>query len=225
MRRPLAFVLAVLATAALACGGGASSGSGAEGADGAVVSGPGVSTGQPPWPLEQAHHAQRVRLVGAPLPGKETFHDHALLHVYANGLLVPVPAGIGYDPKRHILSGIHTHDQTGVIHMEADKPFKTTLGDVFMEWGLALGKDQLGGLKPTGDDKVWVYVNGKELTTDPVSYVIKKDDNIVVAYGKQGSFETTPFTGPLKDANAGKSSCGTKNGKSVGSCTVGGGGR
>jgi hypothetical protein len=224
MRRLLPVALALLSVLLLAaCGGGSSGGTGSSGAD--VVSGPGVSTGQPPWPLEQAHHAQRVRLVGAPLPGKETFHNHALLHVYANGLLVPVPAGIGYDPKRHIVSGIHTHDQTGVIHMEADKPFKTTLGDVFMEWGVAFGKDQLGGLKPKGADKVWVYVNGKPLTTDPVSYVIKKDDNIVVAYGKQGSFETTPFTGPLKDANAGKSSCGTKNGKSVGSCVVGSGGR
>jgi len=219
MRKGNELLIGAAALLLAACGGG-DTGSGSQGSD--VVSGPGVSTGRPPWPLEQAHPAQRVRLVGAPAPGKETFHDHALLHVYANGLLVPVPSGIGYDPQRQILSGIHTHDQTGVIHMEADKPFKTTLGDVFMEWGLALGRDQLGGLKNSGDEKVWVYVNGKQLTSDPVSYVIKKDDNIVVAYGKQDSFDKTPFTGPLKDANSGKSSCGTKGGKSVGSCTVGG---
>jgi hypothetical protein len=56
--------------------------------------------------------------------GGEKFHIHALLHIYINGLLVPLAANIGLDPAKHLESSLDTHDHTGVIHMEAAHPFQ-----------------------------------------------------------------------------------------------------
>lgn len=50
---------------------------------------------------------------------------------------------------------------------------------------------QLGGYAASGPAKIWVYVNGEAVTDGP-GYVLKRHDNIVVAYGSQGSFPTQP---------------------------------
>lgn len=226
--RPVVLVaLAATATALAlaACGSsGSGSGSSAEAAQGTLVKGPGIRATRPPWPVETAHMAQRVRVLGLPDPGTEKFHIHAQLRVYADGLLVPVPAGIGLDEPRHIESALHTHDRSGVIHLEADKPFRATLGDVFYLWGLRLAANELGGLRNDGDEQVRVFVNGRRVA-DPAAHVLRRDDNIVVAYGRPGTFPTRPDTKLLQEANRGGSlACSTgKDGKSQGSCLVGGG--
>src|SRR5438105_12152066 len=138
--------LAALALVLLAVG----CGSGAATPPGLVVAGPGSQTSQPPWKPEYAHLAERLKAIGIPPGGKETFHIHAMLHIYVNGLLSPVPKDIGLDTARHLESSMHTHDSTGVIHMEAPHPFNYTLGDFFAVWGVKLGPSQVGGLKGRG---------------------------------------------------------------------------
>jgi hypothetical protein len=217
-------VLAALAVLVLAACGSEAGGSGSSAAEGTLVKGPGVQAApKPPWPLETAHMAQRVRILGLPEPGKEKFHVHAQLRVYVDGLLVPVPSHIGLDQPRHIAAGLHTHDNSGVIHLEADKPFKATLGDVFYLWGLRLAANELGGLRNDGDEQVRAFVNGKPVA-DPAAHVLAKDDNVVVAYGKPGTFPTRPDTKLLQEANKGGSlACSTaKDGQKPKSCLVDG---
>ena len=67
---------------------------------GLTISYPGLQTGQPPWPAEYKHLAQRLRKLGLPPGGSEKFHHHALLHIYVDGLLVPLAANIGLDPPK-----------------------------------------------------------------------------------------------------------------------------
>src|SRR5205809_7457088 len=146
MRRalPLLVVLAALAAAAVAVGG---CGSGSAAPAGLVVAGPGAQTSMPPWKPEYAHLAERLKAIAIPPGGKETFHIHAMLHIYVNGLLSPLPKNIGIDAAHHLESSLHTHDSTGVIHMEAPHPFNYTLGDFFAVWGVKLGPAQVGGLE------------------------------------------------------------------------------
>jgi hypothetical protein len=216
---PVIAALAVVLTVG-ACG--SASGSGDAAAQGTVVKGPGVQATKPPWPLEKEHMAQRARIVGLPAPGKEKFHIHAQLRVYAGGLLVPVPDHIGLDQARGIAVGLHTHDRSGVIHLEADKPFRATLGDVFYLWGLRLSANELGALRNDGDQQVRAFVNGRRIA-DPAAHVLRKNDNIVVAYGKPGTFPTRPDTKLLQEANKGGSlACSNaKDGKKQRSCIVG----
>src|SRR6267154_2387622 len=92
MRRTLPVLAATLLVSATAgCG------SSTDSPPGLTISGPGLQTGKPPWLPEYRHLAQRLHEIGIPPGGKETFHIHALLHIYVNGLLSPLPANIGLD--------------------------------------------------------------------------------------------------------------------------------
>lgn len=167
---------------------------------GAVVGGPGMLMTAPPWPAQYAGIKQRVAPLHLPATGKETFHTHELLHIYNDGLLVPVAKNIGVDESQDVELALHTHDSSGVIHMEADKPFRATLGDLFTVWGVGLGPDHIGGLKATADKPLTVYVNGK-IVTDPAAHVLAKDDNIAIAYGHTDGVPRVPDTTALKAAN------------------------
>jgi hypothetical protein len=95
------------------------------------------------------------------------------------------------------LSPLHTHDTSGVIHIEAAREFPFRLADVFAVWGVVFTDDQLGAYANNGQETVQVYVNGRPVA-DPVHYLIQAHDNIVVAYGVPGSFPTEPPTDALQ---------------------------
>jgi hypothetical protein len=58
---------------------------------------------------------------------------------------------------------LHTHDETGVIHIESPVQRTYTLGNFFDEWGQQLGPDQIGPNK----GKITAWVNGKPYTGNP----------------------------------------------------------
>lgn len=157
-----------------------------------------LQSGQGPWRPEYTHLAERLKLLGLPPGGKETFHHHALLHIYYEGLLVPVEANIGLNPAKKLESSLHTHDRTGVIHMEVPAPYPYTLGDFFSVWGVKFGPGQLGGLKGYGGDKLHFYLNGKPLA-NPAAYRLRDNDSIVIGYGAPSSFPHAPSTFALKE--------------------------
>ena len=205
---------ALLALATAGCGSSTSAPSGL------AISGPGLQTGKPPWPPEYRHLAQRLHKIGIPPGGKETFHIHAMLHIYVNGLLVPLPKNIGLDTAKHLESSMHTHDSTGIIHMEAPHPYRYTLGDFFALWGVKLGPAQAGGLTGYGSDHLHFYLNGKRLS-NPAARVLHKEDSVVIGYGPINSFPHNPSTILLSEVEKGEGALGctkTKKGGHARSC-------
>lgn len=170
---------------------------------GLTISGPGLQTGQPPWAPEYAHLPERLHTLGLPPVGGEKFHIHAALHIYKEGILQPVPAEIGLEPAKHIETSLHTHDPTGIIHMEASHRFNFTLGDFFMVWGVKLGPAQVGGLEGLGGDKLHFYLNGRPLQ-NPAALVLHNGDNIAIGYGADSSFPHSPGTRLLREVEEGK---------------------
>jgi hypothetical protein len=191
-----AIVVVVIVVVAVSSGGGGSSSGGQEFGSDSVPSGAevGVRSTPPPWPPDYAHLSQRIEAMGLPGLSDTIFHIHAQLHVYAKGKPVQVPAEIGLDEATGTSSPLHTHDTTGVIHMEADRTYSFTLGQFFAVWGVRFSKSQLGSFKTHDGETVQVYANGKPVKGDPVNLVMHEHDNIVVAYGKPGSFPTEPPT-------------------------------
>jgi hypothetical protein len=145
---------------------------------------PGISTAQAPWPPENAQLSARIEKIGLPPLGVEAtdYHIHQNLQVYVHGAPEPVPNGIGNISGTQ-LAEIHTHTGSGTIHVEAGAQRHYTLGDVFDVWGVLFTKDQLGAYKNKGDDKIRVYVNGKQVTTDPTLIPLKDQEVIIVTYG------------------------------------------
>jgi hypothetical protein len=196
-------ILTLLASALVVLGCG-----GAQESHAPVITGPGIAETKAPWKPELQHLGERMKRFGVPPPGTEKFHHHAQLHIYSDGLLVPVPSHIGLAPTT--AAGLHTHAPGGVIHIEASKPFSPTLGDFFAVWGVPFGPEQVGDLKNKGDKRVHVLVNGKPVR-DPINLPIREGDNLVVAYGAAGSFPKTPNVTLLREEQSGKGgTCGAR---------------
>src|ERR1700682_4376822 len=101
----------------------------------------------PPWPPPTDLPAA-VGQAGLPLMGSEgsVLHIHAYLDVFVNGPPVPVPADIGIDQQAGTISPLHTHDNSGVIHIEPPGQATFSLAQFFTEWQVSLSASQLGGL-------------------------------------------------------------------------------
>jgi hypothetical protein len=126
---------------------------------------------------------QRRLEAGVPtMAGGGGSHFHPRLSVYANGKRVKVPANIGIDPTNPPteMAGLHTHDETGLIHNEAGSG--ATLGDFFAIWGVPIGAQRLGPYRAGGAKAVRMWVDGKP-SQRFAGLVLEDRQRIVVAYG------------------------------------------
>lgn len=151
------------------------------------------------WPVPTDASAA-ARAAGLPMLGEEQLavHYHAHLDVIVNDTAVSVPAGLGIDQVRRLIAPLHTHDGTGVIHIESATDIPFTLGQVFTEWGQPLRTNQVGpvGLPPAGT-VLRVYRNGQPVTGDPASLRLRAHDEIVVWVGPSGQSPQVPASYPF----------------------------
>lgn len=142
-----------------------------------------------PWDAGTQGLESRVASVGLPDPSDTVFHIHANLEVYTDGKKQTVPAQVGIDSANQFLASLHTHDASGVVHMEAVQPFPFKLGQFFTVWGVPFTTTQLGSYHVAAGLVLQTWVNGKQVKDGP-GYVMKPHDRIVVGFGKPGSFPT-----------------------------------
>jgi hypothetical protein len=107
-------------------------------------------------------------------------HIHAHLDVYVNGRHYPVPALVGIDDQAGFLTELHTHDASGIIHVESPVVKSFTLGQFFCEWGVKLTASCLAGYR--GPISWWV--NGVRGHGDPAQTELRAHDEIVIAAGR-----------------------------------------
>jgi hypothetical protein len=174
----LAFVVAAV-IGVLAIAGSPSSP--AESSDGL----PGLQTGPPPWPPEYAFLPQRLQALGLPAGPSmaANVHHHDLLQVFVHGQAITVPANIGVDQTAGYLTSLHTHDTSGIMHVESPEPRDFTLGEFFDVWGVRLTGDCIGGDCNDGTNQLRAYVNGTPYTGDPRTIPLGQHDDIVLTYG------------------------------------------
>ena len=122
------------------------------------------------------------------MQGSETLnvHYHAHLDIVDQGQAIAVPAGIGFVIQNGQATGItslHTHDASGVIHVESQTNASYSLGQVFTEWGVRLTTGQVGGLMSGNGNVLRAYVNGAPVTGDPASIVLRPHQEIALWFG------------------------------------------
>ncbi len=144
-------------------------------------------TTPPPWPLP-ANSAADIAAAGLTPAPSETLqvHYHAHLDILVDGAPVTVPPGVGFvfnGTQATAVSSLHTHDNTGVIHIEAPADVPFTLGQFFTEWGVVLGPGQIGGLHSDAGHVLLVEVNGQEVAGDPAKVVLRPHEEVALYYG------------------------------------------
>ena len=139
-----------------------------------------------------ANVSAAVKSAGLQVLGQEmlAFHIHSHLQVSNDGVDVVLPANIGIEPGVG-LSPLHTHDATGLVHIESEKQGDYTLGQVFKEWNVPLSATCVSTLCADATHEVKVFVDGKAVTDDPTSIKLADQEKITVAYVTKGK-EFTP---------------------------------
>ena len=105
-------------------------------------------------------------------------HIHTHLAIYRAGNPVLIPANIGFVQTAGVvlcLYWIHTHDDSGLIHVEAPGG-NFTLADFFAVWGVPLSQTRIGPL--TGH--VRAYVNGAPFKGAPQTIPLRDGEQITL---------------------------------------------
>jgi hypothetical protein len=152
----------------------------------------GLQTGPAPWAANTADLAQRLQAIGVPplSPMEGTaVHIHQHLDLYVDGGKVVVPAGIGIDPAVGY-APLHTHDPSGVVHVESPTVRTYTLGQFFAVWGVRFTPSCLGGDCAGGGRQLRVFVDGRAYQGDPTTLVLAAHQELVVAFGTAAQLPT-----------------------------------
>ena len=141
------------------------------------------TTVAPPWPapVDRAARADAAGLRNV-WAEKLAEHIHAHLTITDDDVPVTVPAHIGLSDGRKFAAQLHTHDTSGIVHVESPTRDTFTLGQFFTEWDVALGPDRVGGLR--GELTVWV--DGRRFIGNPASIRLRdleQIDLVVTTFG------------------------------------------
>jgi hypothetical protein len=116
-------------------------------------------------------------------------HVHAHLALFNKGQQIAIPYGIGIVRPFQATNGfvgmgqgiywLHTHDATGIIHVESPDDRTYTLGQFFDIWGQPLTTTEVAGLKGA----VHAFVDGKPYTGNPRGIVLGAHTQITLEVG------------------------------------------
>ena len=109
-------------------------------------------------------------------------HDHATLRIFIDGSEVAIPANVGIDDSCcDGMRGIHTHAETGKLHIETPTAMNAPVGAFFEIWGETFDENQILNRVADEDSEVVMYVNG-ELSDKYQNQVIHDNDIIEIHY-------------------------------------------
>ncbi|HKV58298.1 MAG TPA: hypothetical protein VJO32_08445 [Ktedonobacteraceae bacterium] len=129
------------------------------------------------------------------------YHIHAHLSIYMNGQQVPLVANTGIAPNGVTSNAnvecfywLHTHDASGVIHIESPTTKLYTLSQFFDVWEQKFSSSTSPFPTELSSSTGWViYVNGKQVNTDFNHLQLHAHDLITIAYNSPGIKPDTTY--------------------------------
>jgi hypothetical protein len=116
-------------------------------------------------------------------------HIHAHLSLFLDGQQIAIPYGVGIVRPFQVQNGfvgiasglywLHTHDATGIIHVESPDNRTYTLGNFFDIWGEPLTTRNVAGL----DGEVHTFVDGRPHPGNPRDIVLTAHEQITLEVG------------------------------------------
>lgn len=113
--------------------------------------------------------------------GSLGMHIHPILTIKLLGEEQKIPADIGVTPT--CMRPVHTHDETGTLHLEYPRQTDVKLSEFFRVWGKTFSKEQILDQKVDENHEIKVTVNGQE-TTEFENLIMGDGDQIVIEYNE-----------------------------------------
>mgnify|MGYP001569069171 FL=1 len=111
-------------------------------------------------------------------------HIHSHLKIIIDGKQETIPSNIGI--AYGIMRPVHTHDETGELHIEGPCKRDFTLGDFFSIWGKVFNSqcifEKCINNENNANSSLKVFVDGQE-NNDFENIILKDKQEIVVEYG------------------------------------------
>ena len=133
---------------------------------------------------------------------KFVLHNHVHIDIFINGQRYIVPSQVGILPERCIY-WLHTHDDSGIIHIESPVVKNYTLGQFFDIWNKKFNNSQIfdnvaNGKNNNNNATLSIYTNGQKVSTGANYRDVKLDkhDQIAIVYGKPPTSIPTKYEFP-----------------------------
>jgi hypothetical protein len=149
----------------------------------------------PPWPVPAVEDRPK-RAAAAGLSnvwGEDlAMHVHSHLSITIDGEPVTVPGDIGHDADTRFAAPLHTHDTTGIVHVESPRRESLVLGQLFTEWDVHLDSTSIGSLGPDDGYTLTAFVGGSRYGGDPAGLRLGDFDDIALVLAPTGETVTAP---------------------------------
>jgi hypothetical protein len=148
---------------------------------------PGELRTEAPWPANGDQAQARSEAIGLPPESPVTMHEHSNLQIFVHGETQPIPTDIGIDTSVDpaFVSSLHTHDETGTVHMESSESRTFTVGEFFDIWGVRLSPSCMGAHCQDAENRLRVFVDGEEVTENIRGVALNDQLVIVITYGTE----------------------------------------
>ena len=156
----------------------------------------------PPWPAPAGLSTKTDRGDLAGLHNvygeKLAEHIHSHLSIVIDGQHVAVPGQVGLDESDHFATSLHTHNTSGIIHIESPVKSTFTLGQFFTEWNVRLDRFHVGSAGDGFAESLTVFVDGRRVVGDPAAIVLRdlEDIELVIAPTGMAVHPETAFDWP-----------------------------
>jgi hypothetical protein len=125
-----------------------------------------------------------------------SYHIHVLLTIYINGQQVSVPQGVGIAPgsSPSCYYWLHTHDTSGVVHIESPTTKIYSLQNFIDIWQ-SFEVQQISFPTQLASSNGWtVYVNGKVVTGGFKNVGMNPHDLITIMYNSPNAKPVTTYS-------------------------------
>ena len=120
------------------------------------------------------------------------YHVHAHLTLVVSGTVLYPPAGVGIHYEHLCLYWLHTHDASGIIHIESPRRFTPTLGNFFDIWGQPLSARHVWKFVLRPDQSMKVYVDRKPYVGSPRTVRLRNHTAVTIEIGPPFGVPPTP---------------------------------
>src|ERR687886_84337 len=113
------------------------------------------------------------------------FHNHAHIDIFINGQPYTIPSQVGIVPGKCIY-WLHTHDDSGIIHIESPVTRNFTVGQFFDIWKKKFSNMQIFDNIANGTNSMSVYVNGNKINGNTAyrNINLNEHDQITIVFGR-----------------------------------------